>query len=79
MVSMGAEFAATATGWQTWRFGCDVCDRRMWTALDREAKAMAMAKANGWIVGAATLCPACAVVATHHQAEFEQGEQGVAG
>ncbi|MBJ8343513.1 hypothetical protein [Antrihabitans sp. YC2-6] len=64
---MTAELAATATGWRTWRFGCDLCDRTLWTALDHQRTASDMARTNGWIVDDPTLCPACAIVAQHKE------------
>lgn len=64
MDSIAAELTATAEGWKTWRFTCDLCDRAtLWTALDREPVAADMARTNGWIVEDSAVCPACATVA----------------
>lgn len=70
------ELASTATGWRTWRFRCDLCDRTLWTALDHRKPANDMARTNGWVVEDTTLCPACAIVAEGRSSSENQRDVG---
>ena len=74
------ELASSATGWRTWRYCCDLCERTLWTALDHRDPADSMARTNGWIVTDTTLCPACAIVAetnTERQTKAERQRRDI--